>query len=104
MADSRVPDRYPWLDQIALPIAMRRVAPEAPADAVPLRWNRPYQILHGSLANETIFAHYHSIDVVLRSPTLSRLVGSLVARYSLLQRVLQSDVRYRRLLPQSTSS
>lgn len=61
--------RYPWLDQIALPLAMAR----QPAwRALDERWNYPAH-LRALGDTEINLCHYHQPGVILREPRLRRL-------------------------------
>ncbi|WP_171176802.1 hypothetical protein [Ruegeria sp. HKCCA4633] len=85
----RSPDiinKRPWLDQIALPVAVARLGWKS--QDLPDAFNFPYH-LSDDMSISPYFAHYHWPRVVARSPRLYNRVQSLVLRNPKLNDVLK---------------
>jgi hypothetical protein len=81
-----VPDKRPWLDQIALPVAITRLALDFrvltdaynfPAHLKPLPKTLP------------VFCHYHWPAVLRREPVLRNLVQKLTAKFPRLEELIR---------------
>ena len=79
--------RRPWLDQIALPIAVARrgLAFRSLDEA----WNYPAHMK--PLGGHAAIVHYHQPAVIAREPRLTACVARLMARYPQMRAVVEAD-------------
>lgn len=87
-AELNLENKYPWLDQISLPIAMQKVGSWAPLSEL---FNYPAHIR--SLGEQPVgVCHYHTPNVILREPRLRVVFQQALAECpNLLQLVQQFD-------------
>lgn len=85
-----VEPRRPWLDQIALPLALARLG--LGFRALGERWNYPGHVK--PLCNNPWLVHYHVVGAVRREPALRRCVADLLVAYPLLRPVLEADAAW----------
>lgn len=90
----RIPQRHPWLDQIALPLAARDV------NVIPERldeqWNWPAH--HRLLRQPARFVHYHEPTVIEEDPMLWSGLIDLVRHDDELARLLGQDDDWHRVI------
>lgn len=94
-ADITIPNKRPWLDQIALPIAVNRL--RLTHYCLDERFNYPVHLKPLSTPLP-FFCHYHSPVVIRREPILSQLVNQLVIHYPLLKTLLEQAVEWKNAL------
>jgi hypothetical protein len=95
-ADPRVINKWPWLDQISLPVAMRYLG----LDYVTLdeRYNYPANLRAVGTDLHPYFVHYHNQKVLLGNPRLHRFVLDLAAEYPQLRDAMAASRKWRRLV------
>jgi hypothetical protein len=95
-ADPAVPDKRPWLDQVALPVAMakRGLVP----DCLDERFNFPAHLKPLDAAALPWFCHYHSPDVLRREPVANAQVDELAEEHPELRHALESRPEWKVLL------
>jgi hypothetical protein len=79
--------RRPWLDQIALPIAVARLG--LAWRSLDEAWNYPAHMK--PLGADAAIVHYHQPAVVAREPRLWAQVGQLLARHPQMAAVVEAD-------------
>lgn len=79
--------RRPWLDQIALPIAVARLG--LAWRSLDEAWNYPAHMK--PLGADAAIVHYHQPAVVAREPRLWTQVGQLLARHPQMIAVVEAD-------------
>lgn len=83
-------NRRPWLDQIALPVALRRLG--LPWTVVPEMFNFPVHRRSPDASRPPVFCHYHTPEVLRREPMLVASVRELLEEHAeLAALVAQSD-------------
>lgn len=81
---ANIENKYPWLDQISLPIAMQRAGSWR---ALSEFYNYPAHLR--SLGDQDIgMCHYHRPGVILREPRLRALFDAAVEEYPLLKKLV----------------
>lgn len=94
--DPSVPDKRPWLDQIALPVALARLG-LAP-DYLDERYNFPAHLKPLDPDNLPWFCHYHFPAVLRREPLANNLVIELADEYPELRSAISSTPEWSVLL------
>ena len=84
-ADERILNKRPWLDQIALPVALARLGWKT--QALPDAFNYPCHLAPLS-GLAPYFAHYHWPSVIAKNPQLLFRVQSLIAKHPSLKEIL----------------
>jgi len=79
--------RRPWVDQVALPLALSRQGLDF--RALGETWNYPAHIKH--ITGQPTLVHYHMPSVIRREPWLSRQVARLWSVYPAIRPVLEAD-------------
>ncbi|MGH8232980.1 MAG: sulfotransferase family protein [Rhodanobacteraceae bacterium] len=79
--------RRPWLDQIALPIAVARLG--LAFRSLDEAWNYPAHMK--PLSVDAAIVHYHQPAVIAREPRLAAQVGRLMVRYPQMTALLEAD-------------
>jgi hypothetical protein len=94
-ADPNIANKWPWLDQIALPVAVKYLG----IDYVALdeRYNYPAHLKPVGPDPLPYFIHYHNQKVLFASPMLRSLVLELVAEHPQLGDAMRADPKWRRL-------
>jgi hypothetical protein len=94
-ADPRITNKWPWLDQIALPVAVKFLG----IDYVALdeRYNYPAHLKPVGAGAVPCFVHYHHQKVLQRSPRLRSLVLDLVTEYPQLKDAMRVSRKWRPL-------
>ncbi|MDM8557543.1 sulfotransferase [Candidatus Parabeggiatoa sp. HSG14] len=94
-ADPSITNKRPWLDQIALPVAMARL--NLDHACLDERFNYPAHLkpLPQSLP---FLCHYHWASVIRREPQLNQLVVELASDYPLLKKMLLAMPDWAQLL------
>jgi len=88
-ADSAITDKRPWLDQLALPMALMKL--NLPHHSLDERLNYPAHLKPlppSSAFSSPVLCHYHWPSVIRREPGLKQLVNDLVNVYPLLKPML----------------
>ncbi|NJO16377.1 MAG: hypothetical protein HC877_11715 [Thioploca sp.] len=95
-AEETITNKYPWLDQLALPIAAARL--NLTVNVLGESFN--YQVHTTPLPNELpFFCHYHVPAWIRGEPKLNQLVSQLVNTYSgLKEKLLSSSGEWAQLL------
>jgi hypothetical protein len=93
-ADASITNKYPWLDQIALPVAAARL--NLTVNVLDDRFN--YSVYTTPLPKDLpFFCHYHVSSWIRGEPRLNQLVNELANTYPLLKEKLSSS-RWTQLL------
>ena len=92
--DERVPMRFPWLDQICLPIAIERA--QRAFGLLDRKWN--YAVSLMPYAGSPIFCHYHSPEIIRQEALLNRHVIELASSLPGLRTLLRRHEGYADLL------
>lgn len=95
-ADASIPDKRPWLDQIALPVALNKLALKV--DCLDERFNYPAHIKPIASDNPPYFCHYHTPEVLCREPMANVLAQSLVNQHKSLQDIIEANPAWNGLL------
>ncbi len=95
-ADPLVPDKRPWLDQIALPIALARLG--LTVDCLDERFNYPAHLKPIDPRNPPLFVHYHSPDVLRAEPLANGVVAELAGEHRELRDAMEASPAWRALL------
>ena len=95
-ADPTVPDKRPWLDQIALPVALARLG--IVPDCVDERYNYPAHLKPVPMRHLPYFMHYHTPEVIRAEPLANALVAELAAEHEQLRGILEASPAWRVLL------
>jgi len=86
--------RRPWLDQIALPIALARLGLDF--QSLGEVWNYPAHVK--PVMEQAQLVHYHLPSVVRREPALRACVARLMSAYPAISAVLEADADWRPVL------
>lgn len=78
-ADPAIQNKRPWLDQVALPIAVALSGKEY--DCLDERFNYPAHVKPISPGSTPYFCHYHVPQVIRREPLLNNLCEALLDEY-----------------------
>lgn len=101
--DRSLPPRWPFLDQVALPLAVAR----AGLDILPLgeRLNFPANLrpLAAASGAGPILCHYHRPDVIRREPRLVDLVADLLDRHPALGTAMAAEPDWCRVVGRARS-
>jgi hypothetical protein len=94
-ADPRIVNKRPWLDQIALPVAVKYLK----IDYVTLdeRYNYPAHLKPVGPDPLPCFVHYHNQKLLFTSPMLRNLALELAAEHPQLKESIAADPKWRRL-------
>jgi hypothetical protein len=92
----RVPKKRPHLDQIALPVAIRKLG--LTADVLDNRYNFPAHRIPLDPARLPWFAHYHRPEVIRREPVLADLVRDVCRAEPLLEALLATRPEWAKIL------
>lgn len=91
-----VPKKRPHLDQIALPVAVRKLG--LAADVLDGRYNFPAHRVPLDATRPPYFAHYHRPEVIRREPLLGDLVRDLCRAEPLLDALLRRHAEWEKIL------
>lgn len=94
--DPEIPNKRPWLDQVALPVAVTQM--KLTYDCLDERFNLPGYARSLDEANLPFFCHYHFLRVIKREPLLATLVKELAAEHSELYEAIRSHAEWKQLL------
>ncbi|WP_275627269.1 sulfotransferase [Pseudomonas sp. 273] len=91
-----VEHKWPWLDQLALPLALQQLGyrPRVLTE----RYNFPLHLKPWSAGNQPLFCHYHDPASLLREPSLLDDLQALLQDWPSLGEVLRQDPRWTALL------
>lgn len=95
-ANPAIGNKRPWLDQIALPVAVARLG--LAVDYLDERFNYPAHLKPLDGHDLPYFCHYHSPDVLRREPLANALVTELVSGYPALRSIIETVPEWRILL------
>lgn len=95
-ANPDIQNKRPWLDQIALPLAVQKCGLEF--DCLDEHFNHPTHLKPLNSQRLPLFCHYHASTVIRREPQLNRLVIELVKAYPALHEVITSHTDWPLLL------
>ncbi|KAL1504460.1 hypothetical protein AB1Y20_010865 [Prymnesium parvum] len=107
--DSAIPHRFPWLDQICLPVAMRRLvggeaSGAAGVEALDMRWNHPSHLLGPQRLEHATLSHYHQPAVAVGLLPLRRLLLTLLSTTPRLGPLLEREAAYVPLVRESRAA
>lgn len=88
--------RRPWLDQIALPVTVRRLG--LPWAVLPELFNFPVHRKSPDASQPPVFCHYHSPEVLRREPMLVDLAAELMQEHAELASLAAHDEQWRPIL------
>jgi hypothetical protein len=87
-------DKYPWLDQISLPLAMQKIGSWSPVSEY---FNYPAHLR--SLGEQVVgMCHYHTPGVILREPRLRVMFEQALEEYPHLSQLAQQFDNWKALL------
>jgi len=96
-AEPSITQKRPWLDQIALPVAVKQL--NLKYHCLDERFNYPAHLKPlPALSALPFFCHYHWPSVIRREPWLNQLVIELVTAYPLLKDSLLAEPEWAQLL------
>lgn len=97
-ADDKVSGKYPWLDQITLPLAISKL--KWTAKMLGEQWNYPanVKVISPDKTKQPFFAHYHKPKIIARDACLASFVNGLFERHQLLNRLANSNESWNRHL------
>ena len=95
-ADAAIPDKRPWLDQIALPVALQQLG--LPFDCLDESYNHPAHLKPLDPRRIPFFCHYHRPEVIRREPLMNRLVRDLSDQYPVIREAILSHGEWKSLL------
>lgn len=95
-ADDAIEHKFPWLDQLALPLAF--CALKYDVQALSERYNYPLHLKPMPDDQWPFLLHYHDFDVILREPSASQFVTDLLETYSELSQLVEEKTDYHLLL------
>jgi hypothetical protein len=103
--DRSLPPKYPFLDQVALPIAVARAGFEVHLLTEMLNYPvnlRPLPAdTEGGLP---ILCHYHRPEVIRREPALLNLVAELLGRHAGISGVMATELAWREVLDRTRTA
>ncbi len=85
-SDDAVTNKRPWLDQIALPIAARRLG--LSCGALTERFNYPAHVRPLQESGLPVLCHYHSPDIIAQEPALRAYLKQLLLYYPELSQIV----------------
>ncbi len=91
-----LPIKRPHLDQLALPVAVRKL--NLPYTCLPESYNYPVHLKPLDPTSPPIFAHYHDPQVLRREPALAALIRELSEEHPALAARLRDDPEYAPML------
>jgi len=102
-ATHSITNKRPWLDQIALPIALARL--NLDYHCLDERFNYPAHLKPLSNSPESLpfLCHYHWSHIIRREPGLNQLVKALAETYPLLKTLILASEPWAQLLKPYTS-
>jgi hypothetical protein len=90
-AEVSITNKYPWLDQLALPVAIARL--NLTVNVLDDRFNYPVHV--AALPKELpFFCHYHESSWIRGEPRLNQLVSELANTYPTVKKRLLSSPRW----------
>jgi hypothetical protein len=95
-ANPEIPSKRPWLDQIALPVAVQKLC--LSYDCLDESYNYPAHLKPLDLTRLPYFCHYHFPAIIRREPALNALVKELAAQYPLIYQTLKAHPEWAVLL------
>lgn len=95
-ADQRITNKWPWLDQIGLPVAVKYL--EIDYVALDSRYNYPAHLREVGANTNPFFVHYHNQKVLAESPSLRDLVRELATEFPEIRDAMWANRKWRRLL------
>ncbi|MCK5719416.1 MAG: sulfotransferase [Thiomargarita sp.] len=97
-ATESIKNKRPWLDQIALPVTLKRL--NLDYQCLDERFNYPAHIkpLPTKSENLPFLCHYHWANVIRREPILNKLVIKLTKKYPQLVELINSSDKWATLL------
>ncbi|MND25621.1 hypothetical protein D3C80_160560 [compost metagenome] len=101
--DAAVAHKMPWLDQLALPVALKAL--EYRTRALSERFNYPLHLkpLPGAGALPFL-CHYHSLETLVREPVLSAYLNELLASCRELREVVALEAEWQEALSSPVSA
>jgi hypothetical protein len=85
-SDDRIQGKYPWLDQLALPVAIQHLGWSF--KALGDRWNFPAHFKIIDSSDVPFFAHYHHPDIIVRDPALLDCAARVLRHYPVVKSAL----------------
>ena len=97
-SDPDIPNKRPWLDQIALPVALQKLG--ISYDCLDESYNYPAHLRPLNANRLPYFCHYHFPEIIRREPVLNRLVQEFADNYPAIGKILSSKQEWAILLQQ----
>lgn len=95
-ADPDIPNKRPWLDQIGLPVALRKL--KLAFDSLDEGYNYPAHLKPIDPRQIPFFCHYHHPEVIRREPIMNRLVCDLADRFPVMRSAMMQRPEWKTLL------
>lgn len=95
-ANPAIGNKRPWLDQIALPVALAKLGLDF--DSLDERFNYPAHLKPIDVNDLPCFCHYHRPDILRREPVANALVRELAEEHSALHRLMDRTPDWQALL------
>ena len=97
-----IPNKRPYLDQIALSPAVSRLGMEW--DNLPDSFNYPINLKTIDASHPPLICHYHDTLTLMREPAAVEVVKSLAAEFGQLRQILNADANWRPVLQMPASA
>ena len=97
-ADIEILNKRPWLDQIALPVAVQKLG--LAYNCLDESYNYPAHLKPIDAKRLPCFCHYHFPEVIRREPLLNALVQELAGQYSAIGQIMAAHPQWAVLLQQ----
>ncbi|MBO3274586.1 sulfotransferase family protein [Pseudomonas schmalbachii] len=91
-----IPHKWPWLDQLALPVAVENLGYRV--EILAERYNFPLHLKSLVAGSRPFFCHYHDASVLAREPELIGELKALQQRWPELAEVIATDAGWQALL------
>jgi len=92
-SDMSIENKYPWLDQIGLPVAAKKLG--IGFNLLDENLNHPSHLK--PLSDSVYLSHYHEPSVIRREPQLNALVLRLIKKYPLIKKLLSTSEDWSKL-------
>jgi LPS sulfotransferase NodH len=95
-ADIEILNKRPWLDQIALSVAVQKLG--LSYDCLDESYNYPAHLKPLNARRLPCFCHYHFPEVIRREPLLNALIKEIAEQYPTIEQIIASHPKWSTLL------